>query len=247
MIYNYITTNKLNGKQYVGMHSTGKRNNDSYLGSGRFLKRAIKKYGKENFKREILCFCRTMEEAYSYESVFIKKYNTISPNGYNLSPAGGLGFKESFSDEIRKNMRDNHADFSGENHPLFGKTHTEESKKKNSETKKAFYQTEEGLKARKAMSDAKKGKPAHNKGKPSPMKGKSRPKEVGEKIRKGLTGKSHSEERKQKNREAQLKRMANPKIRQKAVDGALRQWQDPEFVKNNTGENYRHNSRQKIA
>jgi hypothetical protein len=47
----YITTNLINGKQYIGLHS---KNNKSYLGAGTLLLKAIKKYGKENFSKEIL-------------------------------------------------------------------------------------------------------------------------------------------------------------------------------------------------
>lgn len=238
MIYNYLTTNKINGKQYVGMHST-KDVDDGYLGSGKCLLQAIRKYGKGNFKRRRLCVCKTIEEAHRNESFFIKKYSTVSPNGYNLSPKGGLGFHESFSEEIKQTMRENHADFSGVNHPKFGTHHSEESKEKISETKKTFFQTEEGLEVRKRMSDAKKGAISNNKGKPSSNKGKKRPKEIGDKIRKSLLGKNHSEERKQKNRESQIKRMSNPELRQIQRENSLKQWSDPEWKKNHVGENYR--------
>ena len=50
--YVYIITNQLNGKQYVGDHSTNNLE-DGYLGSGVLLLRAKKKYGKENFSREV--------------------------------------------------------------------------------------------------------------------------------------------------------------------------------------------------
>lgn len=60
----YITTNLLNGKKYIGSDS----NNDKYYyGSGVNLKKAIKKYGKRNFKKDILWkgnykFLKEMEE-----------------------------------------------------------------------------------------------------------------------------------------------------------------------------------------
>jgi group I intron endonuclease len=51
--YIYKTTNRLNGKYYVGMHSTNNIN-DGYIGSGDRLRKSIRKYGKENFKFEIV-------------------------------------------------------------------------------------------------------------------------------------------------------------------------------------------------
>lgn len=49
----YKTTNLLDGKFYIGAHST-EILEDGYLGSGKYLKRAVLKYGRENFAREIL-------------------------------------------------------------------------------------------------------------------------------------------------------------------------------------------------
>ena len=51
----YKTTNLVNNMYYVGCHQTDNLN-DGYIGSGKYLKRAIKKYGIENFKFDILYF-----------------------------------------------------------------------------------------------------------------------------------------------------------------------------------------------
>jgi hypothetical protein len=56
----YKTTNKKNGKFYIGIHSTNDLN-DGYLGSGTILKSSIKKNGKENFKLEYLEFFEKSE------------------------------------------------------------------------------------------------------------------------------------------------------------------------------------------
>lgn len=103
IIYNYITTNILNNKKYVGMHSAVNVNN-YYLGSGVLLKRAIKKYGKENFIKEVLCICETKEIAHENEKKFIEQHHTIQPNGYNIHPKGGLGLNDYHTEESLKKM-----------------------------------------------------------------------------------------------------------------------------------------------
>jgi hypothetical protein len=58
----YLTTCKINNKKYIGMCSHEKLDKEKYLGSGKYLKNAIKRYGKDNFIREILEECTTREE-----------------------------------------------------------------------------------------------------------------------------------------------------------------------------------------
>lgn len=86
--YNYIykITNKVNGKIYIGKHSTDKLN-DGYMGSGVLIKKAIQKYGIENFTKDCLAFCDTEEKLNWLECFYIKKYNA-KECGYNLSDGG---------------------------------------------------------------------------------------------------------------------------------------------------------------
>ena len=96
MIEIYITTNLINGKIYIGQCYAGKR---WYLGSGVYLKNAVKLYGKENFKREILLIVGN-EYANWFETAFIEGYNSVNKNiGYNIakqaSTVRGIHFKHS--------------------------------------------------------------------------------------------------------------------------------------------------------
>ena len=80
----YETTNNINGKRYVGLST--KSTTDGYLGSGTLIKAAIEKYGRENFSREILCFCRTREMLGKREIEFIRRRKPE----YNIA-GGGMG------------------------------------------------------------------------------------------------------------------------------------------------------------
>lgn len=82
--YIYKTTNLINDKIYIGQHSTFNIN-DRYLGSGSNFQKALKKYGKENFKCEILEFCNSREELNEREIFWIEFYNSHNRAvGYNL-------------------------------------------------------------------------------------------------------------------------------------------------------------------
>ena len=86
----YITTNLINGKKYIGKDES---NNPNYLGSGLQLSAAFKKYGKQNFIKEILCEGRDRKDLEELEKYFIEYYNAQkSPLFYNIAP-GGTGGK----------------------------------------------------------------------------------------------------------------------------------------------------------
>ena len=97
----YRITNMINGKKYIGKHSTTDVY-DGYFGSGIAIKQAINKYGIDNFKKEIICYCNNEEELKEMEKYHIKKEGTFS-NGYNLTLGGEgiLGYKHT-EDSIRK-------------------------------------------------------------------------------------------------------------------------------------------------
>lgn len=83
----YKTTCLVNGKIYIGQHEVkGKKKLDIwYIGSGTLLRRAINKYGCENFKREVICKVYNQKMANELEEFFIKKYNSTDVNiGYNI-------------------------------------------------------------------------------------------------------------------------------------------------------------------
>lgn len=122
----YKTINLINGKIYLGKHQT-KNPNDSYMGSGIAIKNAIKKYGKENFKKEIIFIFDNEDEMNAKEKELINEKWVNDKNTYNK----GVG---------------------GEGGPHFlGKTHSEEAKRKVAEASKKRTHSEE---AKKKISEA---------------------------------------------------------------------------------------------
>jgi group I intron endonuclease len=77
----YITKNLLNNKKYIGKDS---HNNPNYLGSGTLLLEDIKKYGRDNFQKEILEIC-TKENLGEREEYWINYFDAVkSKNFYNI-------------------------------------------------------------------------------------------------------------------------------------------------------------------
>jgi group I intron endonuclease len=94
MGYIYLITNTVNGKRYVGqtqredIETRWKQHRSIDTKSiGRYISSAYKKYGIGQFKFQIICICFN-EACNLLEREYIKKFNTLSPNGYNLKEGG---------------------------------------------------------------------------------------------------------------------------------------------------------------
>lgn len=167
LYYIYRITNKINGKTYIGQHKYRKLN-DNYMGSGVLLIKAKKKYGIENFKKEILEFdIPNVELANDWEQMYILFERAKCKAEYNIANGGqGIGTVsvetkrklseinkgKQFSEETKIKLSES---MKGKNK---GKRFSEEHKRKMSEThkgkKRGFFSEE----TKKKMSEDKKGK-----------------------------------------------------------------------------------------
>lgn len=130
---------------------------DGYMGSGKRLHQAYKKYGLECFIKEVMQFYTSEEELNRGEMFYIEKFNSTDPNiGYNLTFGGDGGMP---TDEIRSKLSElkkgkHHSEetkrkmseaakgeknpmygkcCTGEKNPMYGRKHSEQSKRKMSE------------------------------------------------------------------------------------------------------------------
>jgi group I intron endonuclease len=107
MGYIYLIKNKIDEKKYVGQTVENNINNrwKSHFKKGsncRYLKHALQKYGKHNFTFQIICICFD-NDCDKYENEYMKKFNTIVPNGYNLREAGNHGHH---NEETKQKIKD---------------------------------------------------------------------------------------------------------------------------------------------
>jgi hypothetical protein len=89
--YIYKTTNLVNEKYYIGMHSTDNLE-DGYVGSGKRLWYSINKYGKENFKCEILEFLPDRNSLKEREKELVNEDILKDKMCMNLKTGGDGGF-----------------------------------------------------------------------------------------------------------------------------------------------------------
>lgn len=180
----YITTNLINRKQYIGSHSTDNLD-DGYLGSRRYFLNSVKKYGKENFKIEILEFHNSPEKAFLNEKIWIKEKNTLKPNGYNTSKNGGYTLPEWDEKSRQKLGKSVSESLTGRK---LSKKHKESLKKAWEKRRKNPMSDE----TKNKISKSSKGKIPWNKG----IKTGKISEEIRDKIKNSLIGIKHSEERK---------------------------------------------------
>ena len=160
----YCYTNKINGKRYVGqtinelktrhrLHMNAVRFTSNKRDNETPIHRAMRKYGIENFKLEILIMnCVDYDRLNNYEKFYIKRFKSLAnQNGYNVSDGGlnGNKFAGKTEEEMDKWKRElseaRKRKYSGKNHPWYGRKHSEETKRKISEAHKGkkFIRTEE--------------------------------------------------------------------------------------------------------
>lgn len=118
----YIGRTKIGIIERLGQHLGKARLNKDYDKNNKFHE-AIREIGEQNFKIELLEKTESLEEANKLEITYIKKFNALYPNGYNMTKGG------TYNEEGIKKSRIK-IDFKGEKNPFFGKKHSDETKKR---------------------------------------------------------------------------------------------------------------------
>lgn len=190
----YKTTNLVNGKIYIGQHKQETSIFDGYIGSGKYFKIAVKKYGKSNFIRETLEYC-TKDNVDEKEIHWIKTLRATDKTiGYNLTK-GGEGVRTGYKSSEETKLKISKA-LKGNTYRL-GKPHTDAMKLK--------------MKERRHSEETKRKLSLSGKGKPKSEEHKR-------KIRDALTGsirKPLTEEHKIKISEGCKIRFASEEYKQK--------------------------------
>ena len=189
-----MVINKINGKMYIGQTTKTleeRMKRHIYISKHdpkTHFQKALNKYGAENFIFEELEICDSMSMLNEREQYWIKKYNTLSPYGYNLNSGGRNHFVcDETKQEISNTLKEYYKTHESKS---IGFKHTEETKQIISEKNKGQKRTEETkqklreINLGKHLSEETKQKLREiNLGKISPMKGKITPDNVKEKQR----------------------------------------------------------------
>jgi hypothetical protein len=163
----YKITNKINNKIYIGKDTT---NNPNYYGSGILITKSIKKYGVENFTKEVIDNCESNEILCEREKYWISFFDSCNLKvGYNITKGGDGGDtfsnhpniteikekignsmkKRLFSDEHKNNLTKNHTSTKHRKgktfEELYGKERAEQYKNKLKESRQKYKTEKERL------------------------------------------------------------------------------------------------------
>lgn len=171
MSHNYLIYKHTSpsGKSYIGQTNNYDRRNRAHqnLKSGcRFFRNAIQKYGWDNFTHEIIADNLSHDEANKLEEQYIEEYNTLVPNGYNLTTGGNSRLlsdetKQLLSEIAKQNMTEEKKNSIRQ--VRTGVPRSDKTKEKLKTANKGKVLSEEH---KQKTSNTMKGRPAHNKGKP---------------------------------------------------------------------------------
>ena len=134
----YKITNQINNKFYIGKHQT-ENLDDGYMGSGRAIKAAIRKHGKDNFVKEILYTFDNPETMNQKEIEMVDEgvvnnqlcYNMcIGGFGGNFVERKGKTYQEIYGDRAMEVAQKISLSKIGEKNPMFGRKVTKEHKLK---------------------------------------------------------------------------------------------------------------------
>lgn len=201
----YKTTNLITNSWYIGKDSLNKSN---YLGSGKILKLAIKKYGIENFTKEILDYAVDLKELEEKEIFYIRQERKNNKNkSYNIAE-GGTGGDTFTNNPSREDIREKHRESGLKNkmskecrdaanewrkkyHKMYGSEILEDIKEKNrlehsNKIKEYFRNNEHPFKGKKHSEETKTKMSEKLKGENHPNWGKHLEAETKTKISKGV-------------------------------------------------------------
>ena len=218
--YIYLIVNKVNFKTYVGQRKSNKKwYEDPYMGSGKHLRSAQKKYGIENFEKFLIQYCSTKEETDAAEKFWIAEYRSRGKAQYNIADGGHGGCGKRSEETKRKLSEVNKGKKLSEEHKRklsearkgkpsghLGKKHSEETKRKIVATRRLNGSYKVSEETKRKISEAQKGKPKSE--------------ETRKKMSEAQKGRKISEEHKRKMSEAHKGKPSPTKGKHwKLVDG----------------------------